>query len=209
MRTNTGAVETAISKNRVNTMDLVSLLLVVVITLVAILLGIFLRNSVESRTTAYTDPAGVSIFYPETWQLNSKDADNGVVKVSNALEGGVPTTLGLQRVAVSPSASLTGTLTLVANDLAVNRSRSLNAFKILSTAPNQTVQGMPATRVSYVYVATPSSTLRESLPVVVLGDDYLVRKGGTVYVFSLTSTEANYKAAWPIFQKFVDSAKLP
>jgi len=43
----------------------------------------------------------------------------------------------------------------------------------------------------------------------VLGDDTLVRKGGTVYVFSALATEENHAQATAQLKMFVDSAQLP
>jgi hypothetical protein len=60
-----------------------------------------------------------------------------------------------------------------------------------------------------VFVNTSGNALQEDLPVVVLGDDILVRKGGTVYVFSLLSSEENRPQSMAMLRAFVDSAQLP
>jgi hypothetical protein len=192
-----------------NRLDTISALLVLALTLAALLAGLLLRDSVESRTKTYTGAGGLTVRYPQTWQLDDSDAANGSVLVRNRVAGGFPTTLQLQRVAVDASAPVTDVLALVANDMAVNRGQDLTAFKVFDITPGLTVKGLPASAARYVYVDVPEGALRESLPSVVLGDDYLVRKGGTVYVFTLNATESRRADALPLFDRFVASAELP
>ena len=75
--------------------------------------------------------------------------------------------------------------------------------------PNQTVKGLPASKIRYVYVNVPAGILQESLPTVVLGSAYLVRKEGNVYVFDVRAAEDNYDEALAMFERFVESAQLP
>jgi hypothetical protein len=191
-------------------MDDVSTLLVVGITLLALLLGLFLRNSVDARTVAYTDPAGVGIKYPDTWHLDDSQAAGGIVRVTAARTGGSPTAFEVQRVVVDASVPTTATLTNVANDLAATRARDLTAFKLFSiTTKDVQIKGQPGAKTEYVYVTNPGSAIRQTIPTVMLGEDWLVHKGGNVYVFSYQATEANRDEARSLFEKFVESAQLP
>lgn len=200
-------------RKRVTQIDTISTMMVLGVTVVAVLLGFMLWNSVEGRTRSYTDATTLTISYPDDWTLSDSGAATnsaGVIVLSDSRIGGsAPTKFEVQRVTVDASAPATGTLSTVANDLAVNRGRDLSAFKVLSTTPRQTIKGMEGMKVQFVYVTTPGNALRASLPAVVLGDDYLVRKGDKVYVFTLHSTEANRDVALPMFEKFVNSAQLP
>jgi hypothetical protein len=185
------------------------MLIVVGMTVVALILGLLLRNSVETRTRSYTDPTGLSISYPDGWQIKEAEAEGESVQVSNLTGGGFPTTFEVSRVAVEPSAPVTEVLALVGNDLALNWGRDRTAFKVFEVTPNQMVKGLPASRIRYVYVDVPAGILQESLPTVVLGSAYLVRKEGNVYVIGLRAEEDNYDEATARFERFVESAILP
>jgi hypothetical protein len=68
---------------------------------------------------------------------------------------------------------------------------------------------LPGAKTRYVFVDSPSNAFQQAVPAVVRGDDYLVRKGANVYVFSLNSTDDNRADALPIFERFVETAQLP
>jgi hypothetical protein len=194
---------------RVNRKDTISTIATVVLTAIALLAGLALRNSVESRTKTYKDPSGVVINYPDTWHLNTSDAAQGVLSARDPNAQGFPTTLELRRVAVDPDAKDEDALALAANQVAINRGNELTAFKLFDITTGQPFKGLPGATTSFVFVSDTSGALQEGLPVVVLGDSVLVRKGGTVYVFSLLSTEDNRPQALASLRAFVDSVQLP
>ena len=206
---------------RVNRQDTVSVLLVTGLTLVSVILGALIWNSVVNRTTTYTDAAKMQITYPAGWVLNDTGAGTGTagqITVSNQKAGSTPIKFEVQRVAVDSSAPVTSSLALVANGLTATRARNLSSYKVLSTnaftgsgADKKPVQikGLPGYKTSFVYVNTPSNALSGSLPSVILGDDWLVLKGDTAYVFTLHSTQADRDTAMALFQRFVDTAQLP
>jgi hypothetical protein len=204
------ATNMPVSAGRVNRQDVASTVMVVGITLLALLLGLLLRNSVEASTVAYTDPAGVGIKYPNTWHLDDSQAANGIVRVTAVRTGGSPTVLEVQRVVVDASAPTTTTLTAVANDLAATRARDLTAFKLFNiTTKDVRIKGLPGAKTEYVYVTNPGNAIRQTIPSVMIGEDWLVHKGDKVYVFSYQATEANRDEARSVFEKFVESAQLP
>ena len=196
-------------QSRVNRQDTISTMLVVIITLVALLLGLLLRNSVEAKTKTFTDPSGVAFNYPDTWIISTASADQGLWRVRDDAAGGFPTTFELRRVAVDATAPLTDVLHLVENDLTGTRSQTLTAFKLFGMSLKETYQSQPGAHARYVFVTSPGTVLQESLPTVVVGDDYLLRKASNVYVFSLQAAEDNRGDALPQFNKFVDTATLP
>ena len=204
----TSAISTRAIIKRVSREDTVSLLLVTGITVLALLLGLILRNSVESGTRSYKDATlGATIHYPDTWQLNN--STKGVVTVQHALAAGFPTTFELRKTTVDQAASDTAVLSLVANDLAGTRARQSTGYKLFNITPRENIKGLPAAKASYVYVNMPAGALLQSTPAVVMGTDYLVRKGAAVYTFSMLTADGNQDAAKPLFDRFVESAELP
>lgn len=209
-------------RKNVNSMDTTSLILTFCVTILALILGMFIMNSVVGATTTYTDKTGVKVTYPSNYTLSDSGAATdtaGDIVVSSGIKSGdVSTKMQLTRVKVDANTPATATLGLVANDRATTNGSQLNAFKVLSSSgftgkgEEKTplmINGMPGYKVQYVYVTSSANPLSGSIPKVIVGDDWLVRKGDMVYVFTLLSTEANRAAAQPLFESFVNSAVLP
>jgi hypothetical protein len=203
------AATRAAPRFRINNHDRVSLILTLAVTAVALLAGLTLRGAVESYTKVYKTPQGVFIAYPDTWRLNTAGAAGGTVSVKDSAAQDFATTLELNVLNVDPSAKDAEALSYAANQLALNRARSLSSFKVFGITPGQTAKGLPGASSSFVYVSDTGGPLQEGLPVVVLGDDVLVRKGGTVYMFTALSTEDNHAQAAARLKAFVDAAQLP
>ena len=198
---------------RIDWRDRVSALLTIAVTLVALLLGLLLRNSVEARTRSYADASGVGIQYPAWWRLNTDEAAAGILSVRDADAPGYPTTFELRWLAVDPQAGDEEALAGAANTLALNRGRDLAAFQLYEVVVEPDAAGMahglPGAEATYVFVDAGGGPFQERLPAVVLGQDVLLRKGGRAYVFSLLATEENRPDALSLFRAFVESAKLP
>lgn len=209
-------------RKNVNPMDTTSLLLVFGVTILALILGSFLWNSVVGGTKTYTDATGLKVTFPSSWASSDSGlatASAGTIVVKPAIASNQPATLfQVDRVAVDASAPATTTLGVIANDLATTKGRQLNAFKVLSSAgftgtdkdkkPIQ-IKGLPGYKLAYVYVSSPANPLRGNIPSVILGDAWLVLKADKAYVFTFESTDTNHDANMSFFENFVDSAQLP
>lgn len=202
------AAEPAAPRFRMNRHDRMSLVLTVVLTAIALIAGLALRGAVESYTKGYKTPQGVFIEYPDTWQLNTADTSE-VVRVRDSAAQNFATTLELRAVSIDPAAKDDEALSFAANQAALNRGQEQSSFKVFDLTTGQTIKALPAATSSFVFVSDTSGALQEGLPVVVLGEDTLVRKGGTVYIFSALSTEENHARAVAQLKAFVDSAQLP
>ncbi|HET6262698.1 MAG TPA: hypothetical protein VFG99_10750 [Chloroflexia bacterium] len=210
-------VRTAAPAPRRTTNERVSALLVVLVTLVAIIAGFLLRNSVETATRSFQTPYGLTIAYPDGWRINDSDAANRVV-MSDPGSGRFPTTFEVENVVVDASATFTDVLGTVGQNLATSRGTDLTAYKVLDIQNQRvengnrvglTIKGLPAMITRYAYVSTPKSVLTEGIPTVVVGTDYLLLKGNRVYVFTVQSTEENEADAKARFERFVQDAIIP
>ncbi len=188
--------------------------LVILITLAALAVGFFLRNSVVTATKSYTTPYRATVSYPDGWRVDAADANNRVT-FSDPGSGRFATMLELSSVLVSASATDTETLGTVSQSVSTSRGSDLTAYRVLSIDGNSkgkgfpTVKGLPAIKTTYAFVSTSNNAFSNSLPTTVIGRDYLVRKGDRVYIFTVQSTEANQDDASADFDRFVDSAQLP
>ena len=188
-----------------------SLMATILITAVAVLLGLFYRDRVEARVKPYAGAVGIAIQYPAWWTLDTSGAASGILSARDSEAGSFATTIGLQSIGVDPKADDAAAIAQAYAQLSVNRGQDLGSLKVfdLATGPETKVKGLPGGEGSYVFVSRPGTFLQESLPAVVLGDDTFVRKGGRVYVFSLQATEANRPLALKKYRAFIDSATLP
>ncbi|MCS6774093.1 MAG: hypothetical protein RMM31_10980 [Anaerolineae bacterium] len=194
---------------QVNWRDQWSAALAIVVTVAALLAGLALRASVESRVRTYSNPSGLSFQYPDGWQIDAREADLGLIRVRYMAAAEYPTTFELRWIAVDPAMEDVDALSFAANQLAINRGREHLAFKVLDVQSRQTIKGLPASTTSYVLVEDSSGLMRQNLPAVVLGEDIGVRKGERVYIFSWLASEGNRAQTEAAFRAFVESAKLP
>jgi RsiW-degrading membrane proteinase PrsW (M82 family) len=194
-----------------------SLMATIIVTAVAVVVGLAAKDSFEARTKLHSDPSGIAISYPDWWALDKRDAASGTLRARDANASGFPTTLEIQTIAIDDKFKDDAAIATAAAQLSVNRGQSMGSLKVFDLdvfEPGddktvRTIKGLPGGESSYVFVSNKGTLAQESLPVVVLGDDTFVRKGSTVYVFSLQSTEANRPLALPKYKAFIESAKLP
>src|SRR5438067_635829 len=127
-------VEVKQLRTQVNRQDTISTLLVVGLTVLALIVGLFIWNSVVTKTTTYTDATGLKLTYPAGWVSQDTGFSSGTAgTVTVSQRAGSLTKFEVQRVAVDASAPATSTLSLVANNLATTRAQTLGSFKVLNT----------------------------------------------------------------------------
>jgi hypothetical protein len=186
-----------------------SALLALLIAIGAVIAGLLWRDVAESRTSSYVDPDGLSIQYPERWRINTTNADIGIVRVSDPLAPGYSTAFEVRRLPVSADATDEDALANAANTIALNRAQDLIAYKLLTLESGQTIRGFAAARATFAFIHDPAGPFQESLPVVVLGEDVMLRKGNQVFVLSLFAGQESYLRAQERFRAFVESVTLP
>lgn len=195
---------------QINQRDTASLFTTIGLTILALLAGLLLRESVEGRTQSYTaTQSNVQVQYPDAWRLDASGAGDTMVRVTDPDASGAPTTFELQAVTVEAEAEDSTVFGTVSQNLTLTRARNLQAYKQFDLQLGQSVNGQPAATGTYVFVQTPNNLLANAVPSVMFGEDRMVRKGNTVYVFSSHATEENRDRAAEQFNRFVESARLP
>ncbi len=190
----------------VNQHDTATALITLVIAALALAAGLLVRNSVESRVKSYAHASGVKIAYPDSWRLDTRLAEDGILRARDPQSNGYPTTLELRWVAIDPALDDKAAVANVSSSLAINRARDEAAFKAFDLSMGG-ANGITAAG-TYVFVANTGGALQESIPSVVLGEDRYVRRGDKVFVFSLHSTDANRAVAQAQFERFISAAAL-
>jgi len=168
---------------------------------VALAGGLLLRDSVESRVKVHAEASGLQFAYPDGWRLDMRRAADGVF-VARDPDGDVA--FELRAVAIDPHVDDATSISQVAGSLALNRARELEAYRSFELSSDG-----PTGAGSFAFVTGAGNALQENIPVVLLGEDRFVRKGGRVYVFTMHSTEAGRAVAAAKFDRFVQSTVLP
>lgn len=193
---------------KINERDTASTLAALALVAVALLGGLLYRNAVEGQRRTASTHAGISVSYPAWWQLNAKNASKDELIIRDTAAD-FPTTFEVHRFVVDGGLTDSEAIGIAANALAVSRGSQHNGFKVFDLNTGEVINTLPAASSSYVYISDSGNVLQEHLPMVVLGEDRLLRKGNSVYAFSLQSTEFNRVLALNQFDQFVSSAQLP
>jgi RsiW-degrading membrane proteinase PrsW (M82 family) len=168
--------------------------------------GLFARNLAESAVNTYQDASGVAISYPERWRIDKRALADGVLTMREPDTDGFPATFELRWTPVEATLDDKAAIGNAAGAIALSRAADKSAYKTYDLIMTH---GQPAATSAFVYVANRGGALDTSVPVVVLGEDRLIRKGGRVYVFSMQATEADIAQVRTAFERFVNSAALP
>lgn len=186
-----------------------SVLLVMVTVAVALLLGWALKSAVQGRTALYSDGV-VRLAYPAAWVVSQDEEGQALLRDARAASS-----LFDRQVRVThrprPASGLPGAspLTEAATAWTLSRAQELNSFRNLATEEGLTVDGQPAIRVTYAYVADPAAALgRPGIPVVVHGSDTILVVGDTMTVLTGQAAQEDWAAFEPALAKILASVRL-
>lgn len=174
--------------------DLAVLLLVVL----ALLAGWFLKTSVENRSTRF-EVDGLTAYPPSGW-LTINTQGNELLHVTDPLGSGYGTTYVIEEFPVDPQAPIGQT----ASFLTLQRSQALTAYRVLDQK-QVTAFGDPAYEISYVFVESNPNLTHDVYPNVVKGLDYIFLDGDKAVVVSYLADKQVFSADLGRFQKFLET----
>ena len=174
-------------------------LFVIGYAIIALVVGVNLRDATLNATTRYVNPeVGITGLYPQSWVIDT-DGDY-VFRVRDMSQPDFKTTL---QVSVLPVNQVTTTRNLI-DDLVFSRTQTLSTFSVLSQRPIQLETGVEATEVLYTFVASEQDPFLETFPTVVEGVDVLAIEGGQAIIVSFLSDRAVFDQTYPIFEQFLN-----
>jgi hypothetical protein len=178
--------------------------LVLLFSVIALLIGLNLRDSTLNATTLYTNAqAGVRASYPQNWLID--ESGDYVFRVRDTTQIGFKTTI---QVSVRPVGGATSARSLL-DALTLNRSQILAAYKVLTVIDpfvlSSEQQGMG---MSYTYADFESDPFLQSVPIVVRGLDVLTIKRGQAIIITFLSDAGRYDKNYPIFEQFLASLEF-
>ena len=178
--------------------------LVIGITVVALILGWFVKTTAEGRTVLY-EAHGLRVRYPADW-VRAVAQSPTLLQIEDRWAVPYRTTLKLERLPVPPG--MEKILPTVQNSLALERGRGWTAYRVLRSDGSVEVNGTTGMQITFAYVETNPNPFLETVPVVMYGEDYLFPVGDQVYVATLTAAEANYAQAQKALSNFLRSLEI-
>ena len=172
--------------------------IVIAVFIVSLLLGLVIKAVAQSPAETY-DGGTFRVRYPAGWTKLTADAPV-VLEVADRVAG-LRTTLTLERRAGTDAQGALGT---IQTGLETSRKRTLNSYVRLS-ADTEARIGIydQAIHVTFAYVDFDPN--KQTAPVVIRGEDYLIAIGGEVYIFTVTTPETDYAQAQRYLKDFVRS----
>lgn len=171
-----------------------------VVTLMA---AFFLRDRTVNRLVFYQDiETGIRAAYPANWLIDRTGSDY-VFRVRNMRLQGFKTTIQVSVIPIGRDTSERN----IADSLAVQRSRQLIDYRLLSVTPTS-FNGTAADVVTYTFISRDPSPFLESVPTVVLGEDIIVFSRGQAIVLTFRADATVFQDEYVRFQRFLNSLEL-
>jgi hypothetical protein len=176
-------------------------LAVIAVTVLALLAGWLVKNSVESRSVPF-DVSGISAQTPQGWLMTSTQGDE-ILHATNPFSSGFGTTYTLQNIPVASDATVGQAVSL----LILQHGQALTAFRVLEQK-QVTVFGRAAYEVGYVFIESNPDLTHNEIPNVVQGLDYIFLNGDHAIVATYWADEKSFESDLGRFHQFLNSLKF-
>jgi hypothetical protein len=173
----------------------------IIVTIVAVLAGWLIKNSVQNRSIPFAN-SGISARIPEGW-LATKTQGNEILHVTDPLSSGFGTTYTIENIPVATDA----TVDQVVSMLTLQRGQSMNSYRVLEQQA-VTVSGQAAYEIGYVYVESNPNLTHNQIPNIVQGMDYIFLNGDHAIVATYWADANKYTSDLERFQSFLSSLKF-
>ena len=174
---------------------------VIGISLLALLFGWLVKNSVENRSLPFT-ASGISAQTPQGWFMTNPQG-NEILHITNPLSNGFGTTYTIENTPIPAGA----TFALVVNLLTLDRGQALTAYRVLGQEP-VTVFGRSAFEISYVFIVSDPNLTHNNIPNIVRGQDYIFLNGDHAVIATYWAEEKSFDSDLGRFHKFLGSLKF-
>jgi hypothetical protein len=167
--------------------------LVVLVTLMALGLGLILRQRTSNLTWHFVSrEAGIEVSYPAGWLTD--EGGNYVVRIRNPKARPFKTQF---MIAVVPAGGATSVRNVL-DSLTLQRSSELSAYRVLGVEEI-------GTQMNFAFVEADPNPFVQRLPSVVLGRDIVILDGDRAIVVTYMADDASFDESLPDFQRFLGS----
>lgn len=173
---------------------------IVVAAVVMMGLGLLMRNSAVSATTAFLDEqSGIRARLPQNWLLTT-DNPEFVLQAEDPNAVPFKTVLRVSLIAVGAEATPRN----VVDTLTLQRAGRLSTYRVLSLAP-LTLGEDEALEINYAYVQTENNPFLNTVPIVVQGRDVVVIRGTQAIVITYLEERSRFEENEFLFDAFLDT----
>jgi hypothetical protein len=177
-------------------------LAVVGIVIVALLLGLWMRNAALYGTEDFAfDNLGVSGSYPRGWVKNY--GDDPVLSVRNPLSDGFDTLLELRKRSLAEGVEAT----FVLDALALERATAVDLYQSLQTEQVLVADAVAVKR-RFTYVEVDRNPYLNRMPTVVYGVDIALRNGDAVFIVTFLADADAFEPDYRYFRAFVEGLEF-
>ncbi len=174
---------------------------VVIVTIVAVLAGLLVRDNAISRSVPF-ELAGVQAAAPAGWIQSAPEGDV-LLNVRERNTFAYQTNYAISKLLLSADS---GQLE-VASFGTLEQAQTLNSYRLLDQR-TVTIGGREAYEVQYVFVESNPNVTHADLPVVVLGVDYYFTTADGAVVVSYRASQANFENGLARFHLFLESVQF-
>lgn len=181
--------------------DRFSAILVVMITAVALGLGLIIKQSSSTDTWPYESrETGIAANYPAGWLAD--ESGNYAVRLRDPKSRPFKTQYMITVVPMGGQTSIRNVL----DGLTLQRSIDLPAYRVLNVEEVNT-GGITLTRMNFAFVDADPNPFIQRLPIAVLGTDILILDGNRAIVVTYMSDKETFDANRPSFERFLSSLR--
>jgi hypothetical protein len=173
-------------------------LAVMAVVVIALLLGVWLRNATLHRTEGFAfDNLGIAGRAPAGWA--KQFGDDPLLRLRDLRSGTFATTVELRRRPLAAEADSV----LALDALVLERAAETTAYASARTE-QVLVRGGAATQRGFTYVAVNHNPYVDQLPVVVRGLDVALRVADQVYIITYQANAEEFDASYFYFRAFIE-----
>lgn len=174
---------------------------VVVVTIVALLAGLLVKDNVTSRSVPFAS-FGIQAAAPADWIQSAPEGDV-VLKVRERNTFAYQTNYAISKLLLSADSGRLEAVSLTT----LQQAQTLNSFRILDQR-TVTIGGREAYEVQYVFVESNPNITHADVPVIVLGVDYYFTTHDGALIVTYRAAQANFENGLARFHLFLESVQF-
>ncbi len=175
----------------------------VFIIVISFLYGLNLRNSIVFATQTYNNiQVGIRLDYPREWLIDN--SGDYVLRIRDMQRVGYKTTIQLS---LRPAGANVAARNIL-DSLNISRALTLSTYDVQSIEPYNLPNGTQGTVMLYTFVDTETNKFLQTIPVVVTGQDILVRRGEQALIITFRSDANTFEQDIAVFNRMLLSLEF-
>jgi hypothetical protein len=167
------------------------------------LYGLNIRQGILYATQRYNNvQVGISLDYPAQWLIDNDG--NYVLRIRDMQRIGYKTTIQISLLPAGTNVAARNIL----DSLNISRPRVLSTYDVQFIEPYTLPNGTSGTIMRYTFVDTETNKFLQTVPVVVIGQDILIRRGDQALVISFHGDANTFDDDVELFNRMLSSLEF-